>query len=377
MLSLCLRSPMHPLSRRTLLLLGIPCALAVAMAGVKAGKKGKLGDRRVARFEPRLSARVVSNRKLYYAEGPSPALDRPGHARAGSGLAWFGDRLALIQDDANFLALIDPKTGVVEAVTLAAGPGGKRIFDDTRGTKHLKLDLEACLAIRHPTYTEFFAFGSGSKAVRERILVARYDHFARSVTHQRVVGANSLYAGLTRARHFGGSELNLEGAVLQGAHLLLFQRGNGAVLNGHRPPNAVGKLLWSAFVPYIESGGLAPAPKLEHVTVYDLGATEGVPNTFTDATLGPNGTIVFLASAENSNSTVNDGEILGAYIGEIHPDGSARIGPFLDEHGKPLRAKAEGIALDAADPRKAWAVIDMDDPERPCELVELRLEFAP
>jgi hypothetical protein len=28
--------------------------------------------------------------------------------RAGSSLSWFGDRLALIQDDANFLVLIEP-----------------------------------------------------------------------------------------------------------------------------------------------------------------------------------------------------------------------------------------------------------------------------
>ncbi len=53
----------------------------------------------------------------------------------------------------------------------------------------------------------------------------------------------------------------------------------------------------------------------------------------------------------------------------------AEIAPLDDEHGAPLTDKAEGLAFAAPgdDPRRAWLVIDRDDPHSPAELIELRL----
>jgi hypothetical protein len=47
--------------------------------------------------------------------------------RAGSSLSWFGDRLALIQDDANFLVLIEPHSLQVDPIPLPAGEGGRHL----------------------------------------------------------------------------------------------------------------------------------------------------------------------------------------------------------------------------------------------------------
>ena len=52
---------------------------------------------------------------LHYGEGPNQQLDRPGHVRAGSGVVVVdtkhGKKLVVVQDDASFLAVVDPKTG--------------------------------------------------------------------------------------------------------------------------------------------------------------------------------------------------------------------------------------------------------------------------
>ena len=97
----------------------------------------------VARHDPRLIARVVARWPLRYADGADAAVDRPAHVRAGSSLAWVGDRLVVVQDDANFLALVDPRDASVQVTTLPAAAGGTRQFDDGRGNKRLKMDLEA------------------------------------------------------------------------------------------------------------------------------------------------------------------------------------------------------------------------------------------
>ena len=134
--------------------------------------------------------------------------------------------LIVIQDDSNFLALIDPASpGAAHAIALPAGPDGGRQFGDSRGNKHLKLDLEACVSIEAP-HPLIIGLGSGSTPARESIVLVRdWDGRTPDV---RVVGASSLYAELRAATAFSGSEMNIEGAVLAGGTLRLFGRGNGA-----------------------------------------------------------------------------------------------------------------------------------------------------
>ena len=117
-----------------------------------------------------MAATVLSKAPLHYSEGADVSLDRSKHVRAGSSLTWFGNRLAVIQDDAHFIALIDPKNGQIDALSLPVGEGGLRQFDDLRGNKRFKLDLEACLTGSSPNGELLLAFGSGSNKHRESVV---------------------------------------------------------------------------------------------------------------------------------------------------------------------------------------------------------------
>ena len=94
-------------------------------------------ERIIARQDKTLGARVVNRTPLLYAAGPDPLIDRPAHVRAGSSLARVKDFTVVIQDDANFIALIDKEHRQALAVTLPAGEGGIRQFDDLRGNKRI------------------------------------------------------------------------------------------------------------------------------------------------------------------------------------------------------------------------------------------------
>ena len=151
------------------------------------------------------------------AATPDPALDRPAHVRDGSGVALLGRRLAVVQDDANFLALVEPRSGVVDAVPLPAGPGGLRQFDDGRANKADKLDLEACVAVPDDERggLRLLAFGSGSTARRERVAEARgLDGAAPALTLHELP---AFYAALRAVPAFAGSELNVEGVLYAAA----------------------------------------------------------------------------------------------------------------------------------------------------------------
>jgi hypothetical protein len=121
-----------------------------------------------------MRARVVKRLPLHYRTGADTRLDRPAHVRAASSLAWWRKRLVVVQDDANFVALVNPFTGDVEAVALPADAQGRRLFDSERGNKADKHDFEALWATKLRDGSDaLVAFGSGSTRRRESIAVIR------------------------------------------------------------------------------------------------------------------------------------------------------------------------------------------------------------
>src|SRR5690606_9871374 len=92
---------------------------------------------------------------------------------------------------------------------------------------------------------------------------------------------SALYRSLRAQAAFAGSELNIEGALVAGDRLLLFQRGNGAARDGRKAVNAVGMLALESFVRWLDDRG--PPPPLLEVTPFDLGEVDGSSLSFTDA----------------------------------------------------------------------------------------------
>ena len=81
---------------------------------------------RTATLDRALEAVVVSRHRLSYETGEDSAQDRPAHVRAASSIAWIGDRIALVQDDSNFVALVQPTTGAVHPIALPRGEGDRK-----------------------------------------------------------------------------------------------------------------------------------------------------------------------------------------------------------------------------------------------------------
>jgi len=330
---------------------------------------------RKARVEPSLGARVVQRIPLFYARGADAVLDRPAHVRAGSALARLGPTtLAVVQDDASFLAVLEGVGGelVVRDVPLPAHDGVRQ-FDDGRGNKKAKLDLEACLACDGM----LVAFGSGSSPRRERVVVVECP--TGEAPRVSIVEAHALYEAMRAHPIFPGSELNIEGAALAGDDVLFLQRGNGARAGDREPVDASARVDRRALFTYLlglvrAERDCPPCPPLRDVEAWDLGATAGTRLTFTDAVATTGRWTAFLACAEASPDATRDGPVAGVSIGRLDDRlAEAELAAITDERGEPLLDKAEGLTLDDHDPRRAWLVVDRDDPDRPAELLELRL----
>jgi hypothetical protein len=325
---------------------------------------------RRATLDPTLSATIVERRPLRYRAKASPALDRPPHLRAGSSLTWVGRRLGLVQDDANFVSLVDPRTGLARTITLPAGDEGKRHFDDLRGNKKFKLDLEACCTIEGPSGTILLALGSGSKKRRRRIVTIE----SVAARHPRVslVDAESLYLALERYEAFAGSDMNIEGALGLPGALRLYSRGNGEAKDGRVPVNASGELALPALLAYLAAPTEAAVPKLTAVTQYELGTLDELPLGFTDAALAGD-LLLYTAAAEASKDASEDGRVSGSVIGLIPAKGDLRYAPLTDEAGRRTTDKVEGIVALPGRTDRVLVVVDPDDPTQPSELCDVSL----
>lgn len=321
-------------------------AVAIACSGGSRYNAPMVPSAIQARLDPALSIRVLGARELHYTTSASPDDDRPAHVRAASGLAFTGGRLLVIQDDTAFIGALGK--GEVSAIPLPRGKGGRRRFEVGLGNKSDKLDLEACVAIGD----EVWAFGSGSMEVRERIAIVGFT--------TKIVDATALYR---RIRTELGHAINIEGAARIGDQLWLFHRGNTGA--GDTGP-AIVRFDLSAFQRWLTEFG--EVPPIVGSATYDLGRAEGVALGFTDA-VGVGERVFYLAAAEASPNAIDDGRVVGSQLGVIDRSGVRAIA--LSHRGASL--KAEGLAFDPANPRKAWVAIDPDDVDRPAELLELEL----
>lgn len=297
---------------------------------------------------PEAIAPIRRRLALAWRTGADRARAGTPHPRAASGLARWGADLALVQDDACAIARVDPRDGRAEALALPAIAGHVR-FDPGFGDKRHKPDLESLVAVGDALW----AFGSGSTSARERLAIVPVAPGAPP----RFVALPAFYSALRDHPGFAGGALNLEGVAVARGRLWLFQRGNGG---------AFPALCHCALADFADHLAGGPVPALGPAFRVALGTLDGVPLGFTDAAHHDH-EVWWLASAEASPDTYDDGVVVGSAVGRIDADGRVLGRASITEaDGTPFRGKAEGLALDGD---HAFVAVDPDDPERPAELL--------
>jgi hypothetical protein len=314
-----------------------------------------------ATFSTSLTATLGVPQPLFYDHGAHPVEDLPAHVRAASSIRRQGQRLVIAQDDVNALATLDLATGVTRPILLPTGPDGARIFDDGRGNKKLKLDLEASMVLPDG---RFVALGSGSSPQREKIVTVGTGVGALA----QLLAGSGLYAALRTHAQARGARLNIEGAVVQGSWLRLLQRGNGK--RDYQAWNAILDLPLDRFVGWLDGRGAVPA--VGRIIEVSLGEIEGVPFGFTDAAVMSDGRMAFIACAEDTADAIDDGPVLGCRFGWLAADDqTAVMTPVVDAAGCPTHLKLEGIEVRPESDAVFDVVADMDRGDEPAQIAEL------
>ena len=266
---------------------------------------------------------------------------------AASGLVRAGKHLYVVADDENHLGVFD--AGGTEPVRLI------RLFEgelpvSAKKRKANKPDLEALLLL--PATADWpagalLALGSGSRSNRFAGALLRLDDRGDVDGPARPIDLAPLYGGL--GSRF--ADLNIEGAFIVGAELILLQRGN------RQGPNAAIHFALESVIAWLSGGSTAqlePSATLD----YELGAVDGVPLGFTDGAALPDGSWLFSAVAEQTDNSYDDGACLAAMIGIARSDGTLQSMRRLE----PTR-KVEGIEAQVTGGTVVVGMVtDADDP---------------
>jgi hypothetical protein len=204
---------------------------------------------------------------------------------SASGLIYKENSLFIISDNSSFLYQYGMQKKELAKIPLLSNP-------QENIPKKEKYDFES-IALKG---NDLHLLGSGSTSKREKRITYNLD--TATIVEKDL---SNLYKQLKTNSSVSDDELNIEGAFYSDEKWYLFQRGNGAnskngifIINENFNDN--GDI---EFIP-IE------LPKIKHVET-----------SFTDAILVED-KIYFLATAEDTISTYDDGEILGSIIGRMN-----------------------------------------------------------
>ena len=185
---------------------------------------------------------------------------------SASGLVILKNNFFIIADDRLDLAMFSLNTQVsIKYYPLFEGT----LPDDYKARKKAKPDLESLSYL--PMLNSLLALPSGSKDKRMKGSLINVDQ-----TLSIPIDCSPLYLNLLKTF----SELNMEGAVVFGQELKLFQRGNGELAQ-----NAIISLNLNKVLDELKRTKSMSSDLILKIKNYDLGLLKDVPLSFTDAAI--------------------------------------------------------------------------------------------
>lgn len=265
------------------------------------------------------------------------------------------DGFLVVGDDSPFLFRLDRHFGIVDKSLLKEYPVGT----DGRIPKAIKPDFEAMTDFSHRGRTFRLIIGSGSKAPRQLAMMLSADGTERIEKNMA-----PFYTQLAAAAGFpAGTLVNLEGLAFSGGHFILMNRVNSV-------SNVIFKVRKMELINYL-TGAKPTVEGIQtfHVTLPKIqGYEAGLSGA--DYVL-ESGLLFFTSSVEVTGDPINDGKILGSFIGcmelEDLKDGMdlTRFMTLVAQAGSPVITKIESIAVlpgqDDDDEMEVAVASDMDN----------------
>ena len=298
----------------------------------------------------------------------NPEIYQLDQLPSASGVSIYNDTLYIVGDDSPWLYTLDQELNIVKRTQIA-------VVDSSivgRVPKKKKSDFECTELIFNSGHMELLIISSGSLMhTRDTAFIIRIESdnqlFKKNIRplFEKIV---------QKARLNSKNEINIEGITISKDHAYLLHRGNVS-------ENIIIRMDRQKFIDYIKTSNLIPDIEIYN---FDLPNLDGVSSGFSGACITPDSTgIIFTASMEKTNDEINDGEILGSYIGVI-PFSDMELGGYysslLMKDGLLMSNKLEGISVvpNKENTSKIFNLITVcDNDNGTSEIIKIKMKLNP
>ncbi|QED37512.1 hypothetical protein FK178_07150 [Antarcticibacterium arcticum] len=216
---------------------------------------------------------------------------------SASGIEVIGNSIYVIGDNSPFLFRLNRKMEIQEKINLFPSNN----MGDSIIEKMQKPDLEA-LTLSEEENLKLYAFGSGSKSPERDILIELIPGKPHLVNKYDLTG---FYNNLRLQANLSPEKLNIEAAGIFNGKLYLFNRGENLII----------RYSMEDFRSFLEGKMEVPVAEIFQI---NLPAINGIPAGFSGATFNRgNESILFTATVEDTSNWIDDGEVLGSFLGII------------------------------------------------------------
>ncbi len=269
---------------------------------------------------------------------------------SASGVEVTGGFIYIVGDDSAYLYKLDAAAQVLETIPLFATD-----VKEGRIPKKSKPDFESLTYFNMEGKNLLFTLGSGSLSPERDS-----GYLLDLTTYQStLVSLTGLYSQLRQLPEvIGEGKLNIEGAAANDEYLVLVQRG---YVTGK---NVLIQYKLQEFYAYLmQTSASLPSPL---VYSYTLPKLSGLQSGFSGIAFVPGrNEVLITASVEDTTNEIDDGAIMGSYIGKIDLSHKADnfLGTLVEYKGSTYLGKIESIAIQQVNPDnsiQAVAVTDSD-----------------
>lgn len=318
------------------------CCIAVACSDVKSDAKSNAKE---------LKSRVSIEGYLQVNDFPS-----------ASGVEYHNGAMYVVGDDSYDLRKYTDDWTLSESLTLLENPGNNK-----RIPKASKPDYES-LCWMNPQKNIMMVLPSGSDSpTRDSCLVINVE-LGRTLAKKSLA---PLYKRIWEKIGTPGNKINIEGVVNVGEHIYMLHRGN---LN----ENILVRIEIGALIQYLRGFDEGLATDIV-ATSFKLPEINGFKAGMSGATfVKEHNAIVFTASVEGTTSVIDDGEILGSFIGWIDLNETGPTLKFCEpviKDGTYFKTKMEGVAVTGMDEQHLKLITVSDDDKGSSELFRMSLKL--
>lgn len=273
-----------------------------------------------------------------------------------SGVEIIGKDIFVTGDNLPNLYKINDNGKILKSYTLIP----KTEFEGGLMPKHLKPDFEGMCKIKFQSGYFLLLFGSGSKSPQRDIL------FMVNPEDKTDVKKHSLfdfYSHLRIQGNISSSDLNVEAALYHEGKILLFNRGNNFII----------EFSLEDLFQHLENKKYIPEFKFYQIF---LPVLKNISAGFSGADIFED-RIIFTASVENTFNWVDDGEVLGSYLGFISlknlRDKYTPPCKLIEENNEILKLKIESVAIKKVSPSGTELVLVSDSDGGSSEIIFCRV----